>query len=42
MEALMDKPCRKPDRANAEETTRIICMVINEVIKLVLALRGGR
>ena len=38
----MDKPCRKPDRANAEETTRIICMIINQVIQLILALHGTR
>jgi len=38
----MDKPCTKPERANAGEIVRIICMIVNEAIKVILALRGGR
>jgi hypothetical protein len=38
----MNKPCRKPNRADAEEIVRIICMIVNEAVKVILALRGGR
>ena len=39
---LMGKPCRKPNRAKAEEVVRIVCMIVNEAVKVILALRGGR
>jgi hypothetical protein len=38
----MDKPHRKPNRATAEEVVRILCMIVNETVKVILALRGGR
>ena len=28
--------------ADAEEIVRIICMIVNEAVKVILALRGGR
>jgi hypothetical protein len=42
VEVSVDKPCRKPSRANAEEVVRIICMIVNEAVRLILVLRGGR
>ena len=38
----MDKSRRKPEPANAEKVVRIICMIVNETLKVVLAWRGGR
>jgi hypothetical protein len=38
----MDKPCKKPERPTATEVVRIICMIVNEAVKVILALRGGR
>ena len=39
----MDKTCeKKPERPNATEIVRIICMIVDEAIRLILALRGWR
>jgi hypothetical protein len=38
----MNKPYRKPNRADAVEIVKIACLIVNEVVKLILILRGGR
>jgi hypothetical protein len=37
----VDSPCRKLNRADAEKVVRIICMIVNEAVKVILALHGG-
>lgn len=38
----MGKPRKSPDRTNAERVVKVICMIVNEAIKVILALRGVR
>ena len=38
----MDKPRRKPNRPDAEKVVRIICMIVNEAIKVFFDMHGGR
>jgi hypothetical protein len=41
-EALVSNSRRRPAKRDAAELARIICMICNEIVKVILAVRGSR